>query len=359
MKIGYFMDTYLPTVTGISYSLEKTIKELYSRGHELHIISPAPESDTPGFKHLAPSFSVPFRVQRLGFISHSSIEELDLVHVHQPYTIGLTGLLKALNEKSPLLYTYHTDHSTIFRRNISSPLLGNLVSNLFSKWEEIFLRKSDKIIAPTSIIKKENLRKFKGKTEVIPNPIDTDLFFERNKEKLNIDLDLNKKIIGYAGRISREKNIEALIKIAGSFEGNIVIVGEGEAKDYYKRKAEPHDNIKFFDYFDRGKLPYLLSALDFFVLPSTSETQGLTAIEANACGTPVLGADRKALKEVIVEGFNGYLFDPYRSESLIEALKRGYKNIRELSKSSKKIAEKYNPEETTDKLLKLYRSVIN
>ena len=357
MKIGYFMDTYLPQVTGISYGLQNTISQLVSEGHELYLISPSPLSDSCGEKHPVPSFSLPFRDQKIGFASPNSVGDLDVVHVHQPYTIGLAGLYKARKEKVPLVYTFHTDHSSIISENTSSQLLGNLASRMFGSWEKIFLRRAEKIITPTNIVRKSYLSNFDGKVEVLPNPIDTELFQPCPSQDLKTFSKKKGKVIGYAGRIAREKDIETLIKLADHFEGMIYIVGGGEAKKHYERLAEGKSNLEFRDFIAREDLPAFFSHIDFFVNPSVSETQGMTVLEANSCGTPVLGADSMALKEVIEHGKNGLLFEPGNVKDLYDKLQRGYEIREELSEKSREVSSRYSPPELTRRLMKIYRKV--
>ncbi len=68
-------------------------------------------------------------------------------------------------------------------------------------------------------------------------------------------------------------------------------------------------DVRFLGFLERDELAAFYSALDVFAFPSPVETQGLVALEANACGTPVVGANAGALSNTIVAGETGYHFE--------------------------------------------------
>jgi len=86
------------------------------------------------------------------------------------------------------------------------------------------------------------------------------------------------------------------------------------------------------------------TCLDVFVFPSQAETQGLVALEAMACGTPVVGADALALKDTIQEGMNGYLYECGNRKDLLDKIKKAYNNRDKLSKSSKEYVQEHSVE---------------
>ena len=66
----------------------------------------------------------------------------------------------------------------------------------------------------------------------------------------------------------------------------------------------------------RRDMPYVFRACDFFVFPSLWEGLGLAGIEAMYCGLPVIGSNRQGIKDYVIEGETGYLFEPTNPEEL-------------------------------------------
>ncbi len=146
-------------------------------------------------------------------------------------------------------------------------------------------------------------------------------------------LDLSAKFILYVGGIAPHKNLSTLISaylklIAGDRHKDVklVLVGDYE-KDVFlvdheimKQLNEPHfkNNVILPGFVPDDKLVYLYSAASVLVLPSFIEGFGLPAVEAMACGTPVIGSETTSLPEVMGEA--GLFFDPGNPDDLREKL---------------------------------------
>jgi glycosyltransferase involved in cell wall biosynthesis len=87
----------------------------------------------------------------------------------------------------------------------------------------------------------------------------------------------------------------------------VVFGGDGPARETLRQRAADRDvDARFLGFLDREELPAFYSVLDAFAFPSPVETQGLVALEANACGTPVAGVDSGALADTVDDGETGY-----------------------------------------------------
>jgi glycosyltransferase involved in cell wall biosynthesis len=115
-------------------------------------------------------------------------------------------------------------------------------------------------------------------------------------------------VIGYSGRISNGKNVDQVLRLAEALpEYRFVVVGEGPFRE--KLEAGAPESVEFRDFLPREQLPEFLSSLSVFVTASTADTLGLSTLEANACGTPVVAADVPPFEDTIGHG-NGHRF-PY------------------------------------------------
>lgn len=145
------------------------------------------------------------------------------------------------------------------------------------------------------------------------------------------------------------------------FGGVILIAGGGPALEYYKNMAKDKGakNIIFLGYIQRETLRAFYSYLDIFLFPSVVETQGVVALEAMACGVPVVGANALALKETIMNGVTGYLYTPGNAEELKEKIRKCYENREQLSKNCLEQIKEHSVDKTIHDLLEIYTSLIS
>jgi D-inositol-3-phosphate glycosyltransferase len=135
---------------------------------------------------------------------------------------------------------------------------------------------------------------------VIPCGVDLEMFQPHPKDRARSILGLNAmRIVLYAGRLEAEKGIELLLEAIALMrvEENVLAMVVGGGTEDKEEKGRLHqrcrelgisEKIRFQDAVDQDELPLYYSAADICVLPSYYETFGLTAIEALACGTPVV-----------------------------------------------------------------------
>ena len=158
---------------------------------------------------------------------------------------------------------------------------------------------------------------------VVPNGIDLSKFRpQREAVKLavrkKLGLKPSDKMILVAGRLSREKNVDVVIRAYAGFArenpgSKLVVCGTGPALGEniaLARKLGVGKRAVFTGFVPNNVLPAYYSAADAFVTASTFETQGLTVLEAMACGTLVLGANALAIPDEVKNGKNGFLFEP-------------------------------------------------
>ncbi|APT76100.1 hypothetical protein LN42_06685 [Marinitoga sp. 1137] len=171
---------------------------------------------------------------------------------------------------------------------------GNLYNHIIVK---TFLKNMDKIIVTSPNIIKTSpvLRDFKDKIEVVPLFVDTNHFYPRKDNVRNKFINNDEKLILYVGRFGRYKGLEYLIESLRFLPENykLLLVGKGkkekELKDLVK-KYNFNNRVIFLNHVKYQDLPFYYSAADVFVLPSIDrgEAFGLVALEAMACGIPVI-----------------------------------------------------------------------
>jgi GT2 family glycosyltransferase/glycosyltransferase involved in cell wall biosynthesis len=118
------------------------------------------------------------------------------------------------------------------------------------------------------------------------------------------------------------------------------------------------DDVIFTGYIDDEELPHLYSAAELFVFPSLYEGFGLPALEAMACGVPVITSNSSSLPEIV--GDAGIMINPYKSEELSEAISKVLcdENLRKkMSEKSIIRANKFSWEQTALQTLEIYEDL--
>ena len=330
MKIGLFSDTYFPIINGISVSVSLLAKELRKKGHTVIIFThdhdhAQPEKDVVRFK----GFKVPKRSLqefRIGRVTKAKIKKVmedhfDIIHCHTELTIGRIGKKVAKVTSTPLVYTYHTMYEDYV----------HYISKYFKKYTRKFViyysvkfaNQSNVLIAPTNKVAQKFLSyQYQGPIRVIPTGIDLNRF---KKENLSLERlhELKKQYQKpfphgvFVGRISFEKNLLLLLETLHACLNDqhafyLTLIGDGPARCSLETYVHDHhllDYVSFTGMISQEEIPYYYQMTDFFVSFSTTETQGLTYIEALAADLPVIAKEDAHLSSWIKEGTSGYLFN--------------------------------------------------
>jgi glycosyltransferase involved in cell wall biosynthesis len=160
----------------------------------------------------------------------------------------------------------------------------------------------------------------------------------------------------YFGRLIQHKNVDKLIQLAWHFKQRkinikILIIGNGPRESFLKQQREKlylTESVFFIDFVDSyEKLISLIKTAKICILPSEREGFGISVIEANACGLPVLVMDfpDNAAKELIISGENGYVCkdDDDLFQKVFYLLHQNH-NIDQYNKKAKEISVKYRNE---------------
>ena len=116
--------------------------------------------------------------------------------------------------------------------------------------------------------------------------------------------------------------------------------------------------FRFWDFMPQTELSGFYSCLDAFVFPSHAETQGLVALEAMACGTPVVGVPVMALKDTIADGVNGYHYNPADTDMLMEKVGLCMENRKALERGCVEFARGHSISATCERLIEVYESLL-
>jgi glycosyltransferase involved in cell wall biosynthesis len=363
--VAAFTDTYLPTINGVTYTVKSWRECWEKRGHEMDIVYPAASEYHSGAGEY-PVRSVPFPFYegfRIGVPRvPEEVTDADLVHSHTPFCVGVSGLRLSRAHDVPLVASYHTP-TTEYAEYISvNGAIKRTVRRCAASYERWFLDQADLVVAPSERTRRHVLEEVGVDTrvEVVPNGVDIDRFKSVDTAAFRERYDLGDgPLVGYTGRHGYEKCLPDIIAAADGMDATVVFGGDGPAREDLEARASRADvDVRFLGFLDREELPAFYSTLDVFAFPSPVETQGLVALEANACGTPVVGVDSGALSDTIEDGVTGYHYPQGDIAAFGAGIERALDERDRLSQSCLDQREQLSVEHSVDRLEELYDSVL-
>ncbi|AHG01500.1 glycosyl transferase family 1 (plasmid) [Halostagnicola larsenii XH-48] len=344
MKIGFFTDSYFPEIDGVTYTIQLWREKLEEMGHEVYVVYPDGDYD-PGdrevpVRSLPNPFYAGYRIPL--FRRPSTLPDLDIVHCHGPAPVGMLGRYYARKHEIPTIYTHHTPLEEYFHQNVRFESVAQALSKCYVPLENSFLESFEIVTASTARIERT--------VNHVQLPVGIDMeFFQPTDEVWYSSVD--KPVIGYSGRLSMEKNVDDILRVAGKLpEYEFVIVGEGPYRS--RLEANAPDNVELRDFLPREELPTFYSSLDAFVTASTADTLGLSTLEANACGTPVIAADVPPFDQTIGPD-NGSRFEYGNIAEMADTIE----SCLETDRETRTAVERYDVRRTLEHLDHLYRSM--
>ncbi|MFQ3318300.1 MAG: 1,2-diacylglycerol 3-alpha-glucosyltransferase [Natronomonas sp.] len=314
--VAAFTDTYLPTVNGVTYTVRTWRDRWAERGGRMPVVYPDDDGYEAGPEEY-PVNSLPFPFYsgfRFGLPTVPDAvtdDSIDVVHAHTPFTLGLAGKRLATRRDLPFVVSYHTparEYATYL-----SDIFADAIRSVADRYERWFFGEADAIVVPSETAA-ERVRTAGTPTHVVSNGVDTERFAPADESATAAFRDRHDlpdgPLVGYTGRHGYEKRLDDILAATVDADFEVVIAGDGPAREALERRAAPRENVTFLGFLDREELATFYTALDVFAFPSPVETQGLVALEAIACGTPVVAVDSGALSETVTDDETGYHYQP-------------------------------------------------
>jgi len=329
MKILITTDGYFPMINGVVTSVSNLYKELKCKGHDVKILTLSYTGDekVDGDVYYLKSIRIGiYPGARIKFpLYNKLIKEIikwnpDVIHSQTEFSMMLESKYISKKLNVPHIHTYHTMYE-----NYLDYLLGGKIlnKNTSAKITKILLNSLDSVIAPTEKTKNTLLSYGVNKPiYVVPTGIDLSRFKQEisleEKQKIMSKLQINQddRIIVYVGRIAEEKNISEILMllpyVIKEFKKiKLLIVGGGPYLNNLKnqvKKQDIEDNVIFAGMMNSEEVYKYYKMAEIFVTASTSETQGLTYIEALSSGCPVVCKYDSCIDGVIEQGKNGFSY---------------------------------------------------
>lgn len=209
--------------------------------------------------------------------------------------------------------------------------------------------------------------------DIIPTGINLKHFISGDGKKFreHNQIPWDAPVIGYAGRLAPEKNLDLLIKclielLQKEPRAHVLMVGHGSSEKMIRdvfQKSGLEKRLHLTGFLYNAELVDAYFAMDVFAFASLSETQGMVLIEAMAAGVPVVAIESAGVREVVKDFFNGRLLrDPDQQkfvEALLWVLNRPPRELENMKHRARKTALGYSIDFCAGRMLRIYEDLLN
>lgn len=380
MKILITSDCYLPTVNGVVTSIQQLSENLKLQGHEVRILTLSQslrtyvEGDVTYLASMDADLIYPDARIRLPVLNEEIASLLewgpDVIHTQSEFSSYLVVRRMVNRLDVPIVHTYHTAYEDYTHYFSPSERLGRFIVASASR---AFCKRLQAVIAPTEKVRKKlesyGIGPDGRKVYVVPTGIDPTPFSDRSgreefRAKYGVSPDTC--LLVAVGRLGKEKNYEEILRYLAQYNSpdiRLLLVGDGPNRQSLEELAaelELSDKVIFAGMIPHNEIGSCYSSADLFVCASSSETQGLTYLEAQAASLPILCRRDECLAQVILDGENGWQYDTYEefAEYLTKLLDPALR--RTMGEAAREHMEKYySAAAFAKRAVEIYQEVID
>ncbi|MBI1807027.1 MAG: N-acetyl-alpha-D-glucosaminyl L-malate synthase BshA [Ignavibacteria bacterium] len=364
-----------PTYGGSGVVAAELGKVLAERGHKVHFISYAMPIRLDGFSgnivyheveiSSYPLFDFPLYTPALAskIVEVARFENLDIVHAHYAIPHATSAYLAKQilgNGAIKIVTTLHgTDITLVGLEPSYLPVM------------KFSIEQSDGVTAVSRFLKEKTLTNYhiEKDIQVIPNFVDTHKYRRIDTSRIcNYLAPQREKVLIHVSNFRTVKRVQDVVRIFNlvrqKIPAKLILVGDGPDRsncEQLVRELDIIDDVKFLG--KQVELVALLSAADLFLIPSQSESFGLSALEAMACELPVIASSVGGLPELIVHGETGYIAEIGDIERMakyaIDLLTNNPKYKLFAQASRKRAVEVFNAEKVIDQYVRYYEQVLS
>jgi len=252
-----------------------------------------------------------------------AIEQLDVtgydIVISSSYAVA-KGIITNVNQvhicycHSPMRYAWDLYHQYLREAKLTNGIKGffaKIVLHYMRLWDYTTAGRVDYFIANSEYVARRIKKVYHKEAVVIYPPVDT-LAFQLEEEKADFYL--------VASRMVPYKKIDIIVEAFSRMPGRkLIVVGEGP--DYKKIKSHATSNITILNYVHFDELKKYMQKAKAFII-AADEDFGITSVEAQACGTPVIAFDKGGVRESVKEGHTGIFFAEQTPESIMACIER-------------------------------------
>lgn len=365
LRIAIFTETFLPKIDGVVSILCLMLQRLQEQGHQAILFGPQGGPPTYAGAEIVgvDGLPLPFYPElRINIPRQFVWEKMrafqpDLVHLVNPVILGPFGLSYARKLNVPTVASFHTDlprYANYYGLGFMAPAAWGYLRTIHNL--------ADVTLCPSTAIRADLRRHGFRRVRWWKRGIDTELFCpgprdEAMRNRLT-DGHPDEFLVINVGRQSPEKGLKEIRDHLFAEPGvRMAFVGGGPSHQQLQQHYRGTPTV--FPGFLRGAdLVNVYRAADAFILPSITETFGLVALEAMACRLPVIAAKAGGVVDTVVDGENGFFYEPSKLEQITGLIRhlRTNPHLREkMAENGVKHAQGRSWRATMDQLVDYYR----
>lgn len=350
---------YAPTSGGVRTYLEHKQRYLATQNGIRHsVLVPGKRLERQGAFHTLPAPPLGWTGYRLPLRGARWTQELcrlqpDLIEAGDPYRLAWAALAAGQRLGIPVIGFYHSDLPRLVDSRFGSGarrLAERYVRNLYTRFQEV--------LAPSRVMARQLRAIGVERVTVQPLGVDTQAFNPAHADpalRLRLGIGADTRLLVFAGRAAREKNIPLLLATARALGPayHLLLIGPGMPRP-------PARNVTVIDgYMPTAQLARHLAACDALIHAGNHETFGLVVLEAMASGLPVIGIHAAALPELVLPG-TGVLSTQASCDGLVDATRTLFSldSVAMGRRARHRVEEHYAWEQTLGSLIGHYRRLL-
>ncbi len=384
ITVGLFNDSFFPVTDGVVMVVDNYARRLSNFCNVIvfvpnYLFSKFDDTTLPYKVVRCYSLDVPFLDYSLPipkldyrFIRNLNKYNLDIVHIHSPFSLGVAGLKYAKRHHIPCVATMHSQFKRDFKRALKSEMLANKFTYKLMK----VYNKCDLCFAVNKKVARIYFEEYHYKTmpRVLLNATDMEPVEDNNKTYKGLDkkynIKWNVKVFLFVGRLNILKNILFIVDSLSvlkqkkpSLKFKMLFVGVGQDEDKLKERIKElnleKEVLLVGKIEDRIELASIYKRADLFLFPSVYDASSLVQIESASQKTPGVFLKNTATSSTITDNVNGFLSEETvgaYSDKIIEVMgnKELYKKV-----SNNAYYDLYRTwDEAVDEIYEIYKDLI-
>lgn len=368
MRVAVVTENFLPKLDGVTRTLAMLLEHLRHRGHRAVLFGPdggprhyagariigAPGIPLPLYPELRALFPPPELPRELAQF------QPDVVHVVEPMLLGAAGIFWAKRLGLPVLSSYHTNLAAY----CAHYGLGALEASVWAYRRFLHDQTALTLCPSPSTLARLERQGFTN-LRVWARGVDTSLFTPARRSadwRTRVAGPSPRLIILYVGRLSHEKNLDALATSYAALKDervHLVLVGDGPARAALEARLAGR-RVTFTGYLSGTELAEAYASADLFAFPSLTETFGQVVQEAMASGLPIVAFAAEGVRDQVRDGETGMLVAPGDTAAFaaaMRALVHAPERRAALGERARSVALGRTWDHVMDELLSLYAAV--
>ncbi len=362
MKVIHLSCVAPPQIGGIGKVAAKEVELLKQRGIDARLLAPQDKDFPALWKYGNTAIPRPFKLRKL-------LADYDIVHLHFPFygSAEIVAVWKIFGGIKKLVMTLHMDARVEAGRDW---ILG-INRIFFQPW--VTGSADGLLVSSLDYAANSSFKKFVGSSKLheLPFGVNEKLFCPGQRVPQKFGIPEDARVISFVGGMDKPhafKGVDVLLQAVARLPQNVwcLLCGDGELRPGYEALAQElgiTERVRFISRMQEDDLPDIYRAGHVFAFPSVSgaEAFGLVALEAQACGVPVVASDLPGVRTVVEDKVTGFLSPPKHVEELAAHLRLLLENpgmAEEFGRAARqRVEEKFTWQRHLDGLLGVYEKI--